>query len=120
MRWMIETRCININTKVSQLSLYSARPRQGQFEAMLQIMGYLKLGHNSRLAFEPSYFNVDHSNFQKCDWADFSEDAVEGIPHNTPLPRGKESDLCMFIDSDHAGDKQTMRCRTSFMIHKKM
>ena len=37
--------------------------RQGHLEAVLQIMGYLKLRHNSRLVFDPSYHDIDHSYF---------------------------------------------------------
>ena len=50
-------------------------------------MGYLMLRHNSRLGFDPSYPNIDHSNFWKCDWTDFYEGAVEAIPPNGPPPR---------------------------------
>ena len=67
-------------------------PRQGHLEAALRIMGYLKFRHNSRLAFDPSYPDTDHSSFQECDWADFYEGAVEAILPMNP-PRGKEMDL---------------------------
>ena len=70
-------------------------------------MGYLKLRHNSRLMFDLSYPDIDHSYFQECDWTDFYEDAVKAIPPNAPLPRGNEVELCMFIDSDHAGSNWT-------------
>ena len=66
MRWMIEIGPIDINTEVSLLSSYSAMLRQGHLEAVLSIMGYLKLRHNSRLVFDPSYPNIDHSNFRDC------------------------------------------------------
>ena len=45
---------------------------------------------------------------------------VEAIPPNTPPLRGKEMDLQMFIDSNHAGIKGTRRSRTGFMIYIKM
>ena len=76
MRWMIEIERIDINTEVSPFSSYSAMLRQGHLEAVLHIMGYLKLRHNSRLMFDPSYPNIDHSNFWDCDWTDFYEGAV--------------------------------------------
>ena len=34
-----------------------------------------------------------------------------------PEPRGKEFDLCMYVDSDHAGDKETRIFRTGFLIY---
>ena len=102
MRWMIEIGRIDINTKVFLLSSHSVLPRQGHLKAVLLIMGCLKLRHNSRLA---SYPNINHSNFQDFDWTDFYEGAVETFPPNAPLPRGKEVDLCMFVNSNHAGYK---------------
>jgi hypothetical protein len=70
-------------------------------------MGYLKLKHNSRLIFDPSYPTIDESNFQHHDWEEFYRGAVEAIPTNAPRALGKEIDLRMMVDSDHAGDKVT-------------
>ena len=36
---------------------------------------------------------------------------------NAPEPQGKEVDICMFVDSDHAGDKVSCRSRSSFLIY---
>ena len=83
--------------------------RQLHLEAALHIMGYPKTRHNSRLMFDHSYQNICHSNFWECDWTNFYEGEVEAIPPNTQPLRGKEVDLCMFVDTDHAGNKQTRR-----------
>ena len=91
---MIKIRQIDSNTNVlSLLSSHSAMPTQGHLEAVLHIMGYLKLRHNSRSAFDPSYPDIDHSNFWECNWTDFYEGAVEAIPPNAPQPRWKEVGL---------------------------
>ena len=42
---------------------------------------------------------------------------MKAIPFNAPLPRWKEVDLCMFVDSKHAGNRQTRRSRTGLMIY---
>ena len=83
-------------------------------------MGYLKLRYNSILAFYSSYPDIDHDKFWECDWTDFYEGAVEALPPNAPPPIGKEVDLRMFIDSRHAGEKQTKRSRTMFMVYMNM
>ena len=98
------------------MSSHSAMPRQVHLEATLYIRGYQKLRHNTRLMFDPLYLDIDHSNFQDCDWTDFYEGAVEAIPSHAPPPREKEVDLCMFIDSNHAGNRGTRRSRTGFMV----
>ncbi len=40
----------------------------------------------------------------------------EAIPPNMPPPFGKDVDLRMMVDSDHAGEKRTRRSRTGFII----
>ena len=83
---MIKREHIDINTKVSLLSLYSAIPRQEHLEATLHLMGYLKLRLNFRLVFDPSYPSIEHSELWDCNWTGFYDDAVETIPPNAPLP----------------------------------
>jgi hypothetical protein len=39
-------------------------------------------------------------------------DVKEMIPSDAPNPRGKEVDLRLFVDSDHAGEQFTRRSRT--------
>ncbi len=40
----------------------------------------------------------------------------EAIPPDMPPPLGKDVDLCMMVDSDHAGEKRIRRSRTGFII----
>ena len=94
--------------------------RQGHLEAALHVMDYLKLRRNTKLAFEPSYPNIDYSNLQECDWTDFYEGAVESIPPNAPLEVENKVDLCMFVDSIHTGNEQTRRSITGFMVYMNM
>ena len=44
----------------------------------------------------------------------------EAIPPKMPQPRGKDVDLRLFVDSDHAGDKQVRRSRTGYFIFLNM
>ena len=67
MRWIVEIGHLYINTKVSLLSPYSTMLRQGCLEAAL---------HVSRLAFDTTYPNMNHSHLQELDWTDFYEGAV--------------------------------------------
>ena len=121
MRWMIEIGRIDIATEVSMLSSYLAYPREGHFEAALHIMSYLKAKHNSRLFLDPTYPDIDHSTFNDgADWKEFYGDVTEALPPNAPLPRGKEVDIRMMVDSDHAGDKSTRRSRTGYLIYVNM
>ena len=78
---MIEIGHVDINMEVSLLSSYSVMLRQGHLEAAPHIMGYLK----PKLAFDPSYHNLDKSNFWGCDWTDFYKGSLEAIPSSVPL-----------------------------------
>ena len=93
-----------------------AAPREGHLDALLHIFGFLKINHNSRMAYDPSYPTIDMAAFKECDWKQFYGDVKEAIPSNAPEPRGKEVDLRMYVDSDHAGEKRTRRSRTGFFV----
>ena len=79
-------------------------------------MSYLSKKHNSRLVFDPTYPDISWSDFQHHDWEEFYGPVAEAIPPDAPKPLGKEIDIRMFVDSDHAGDKTNRRSRTGFMI----
>ena len=118
---MIELGRIDIATEISQLSSYLAMPRRGHLHAAVHVMAYLKVKHNSRLVLDPSYPDIDMSEFKENqEWKDFYGDVKEAIPYNAPKPRGKGVDLRMFVDSDHAGNKSHRRSRTGFMIFLNM
>jgi hypothetical protein len=58
--------------------------------------------------------------FIKTDWKSMYGDVKEMIPSHTPVTRGKEVDLCLFVDSNHAGEQFTRRSRTWFVIYLNM
>ena len=41
----------------------------------------------------------------------------QGFAHECPRTLGKEVDICMFVDSDHAGDRVSCRSRSGFLIY---
>ena len=114
---MVELGRVDIGVEVSQLSSFLAYPRKGHMEAALHIMSYLCVKHNSRLVLDPSYAGIDYAKFNvHANWHAFYGDAEEDLPTNAPKPLGKEVELHMFVDSDHAVDKATCRSRTGYMI----
>jgi hypothetical protein len=44
----------------------------------------------------------------------------EMIPSDFPVPRGKEVELCLFVDSDHVGEQFTRRSRNGFVVYLNM
>ena len=84
LRWMIELGRIDIITKVLLLSSHVALPREGYLEAVVHVMAHVGLRYNSRLVYDPSYPEVYHGNFKKCDWSEFYRDAKEAMQMNAP------------------------------------
>jgi hypothetical protein len=61
MQWMVEHGWIDFVTKMSMLSSYLVYPREGHLETALDVMGYLRLKHNSQLIFDPAYPDIEVS-----------------------------------------------------------
>jgi hypothetical protein len=76
--------------------------------------------HNARVVFDPTYPAVDMGNFIKTDWKSMYGDVKEMIPSDAYFPRGKEVDLRLFVDYDHAGEQFTRGSRTGFVIYLNM
>ena len=63
---------------------------------------------------------IDLTQFKECDWKYFYPQARGKIPGNAPNPPGKDVDLMIFVDSNHADDSVTKRSRTGFFIFLNM
>jgi len=116
LRWMVELGRIDMIAEVSMLSSHLACPREGHLEAVFHIFSWLKVQHNRRLAFDPTYPDVDLEDFEFQDWTEQYGDIKEAIPPNAPEPRGKVVDIRLFVDSDHAGDGRDRRSRSCYFI----
>jgi hypothetical protein len=111
LRWCVEMGRLDIITEVSTLSTYLFLLHGGHLEYFLLVFAYLALQHNMRVVFDPTYPSVDTGTFIKTDWKSMYGDVKEIIPAGAPVPCGKEVDLCLCVDSDHAGEKFTRRSR---------
>jgi len=107
---------VDIITEVSTLASHMAMPREGHLDALFDVFCYLKRKHNSRLVSDHTYPEIKWDAFKEHDWKHFYGDVAEAIPPDAPEPRGKEVDLRMFVDSDHAGDKLTRRSRSGYFV----
>jgi hypothetical protein len=116
MRWMVELGCIDIATEVSLLSSHLAYLCEGHLETALHIMSYLSPTHNTRLIFDPIYPKIDMEQFPQYNWTKLYGNVEEAVPVDMPEPLGKDLEVRMMCDSDHAGDKRTRRSRTGFLI----
>ena len=69
LRWMVELGRVDMNVEVSMMSSHLAMPGQGHLEALYHIFGYLKAHHNGEMPFDPSYPEIDTSQFVRQDWS---------------------------------------------------
>ena len=117
LRWMIELGRINIIKKVSLWSSHLALLGEGHFDAAVHVMACVGQKYNSSLVYDLSYPEMDHSIFKKYDWSEFYQDTKEALQLNATETQGKEVDICMFVNSDHVGDKVYCRLRTGFLVY---
>ena len=68
------------------------------------------------MIFDPTYPLIDQADFKVFNWKEFYGGAMETITPNASKPMGKEFDLSLFCDSDHAGDSKTWQPPTEFFI----
>jgi hypothetical protein len=116
MRWLVELGHIDIATEVSLLSSHLAYPSEGNLKTALHIMSYLSQKHNTRHIFDQTYPKIDMGQFPQYNWIKFYGNVEEAIPVDMLEPLGKDVDVRMMCDSDHAGDKRTRCSRTGFLI----
>ena len=113
---MVELERIDVITEALLLALQLALPRESHLDALLHVFAHLRDKHNARLALDPTYPDINLQDFIGCDWKQYYGDVAEAIPPDALKPRGKDVDLRMYVDSNHAGEKKTRRSRTGFFI----
>ena len=117
---MVELGRIDMITEANTMASHMTMPREGYLECVFHVFAYLKIKYNSRMVFDPTYVDIDMSQFKECDWKRFYSTAKEEIPSNAPSPRGKGIDLRIYVDSDHTGDTVTRRSRIGYFIFLNM
>jgi hypothetical protein len=105
---------------VSIFSTYLCFPREGHLEAIFHVFAYLGIHHNARVVIDTTYTDVDMDTLVKTDWKLMYGDVKENIHSDSPVYRGKEVDLHLFVDSDLDGEQFTRRSRTGFVIYLNM
>jgi hypothetical protein len=66
--------------------------------------------------FNLTYSTIDLDSFPQYDWTEFYSNVKEAIPSDMPTLLGKDLDVHMMCNSDHAGEKRTCCSRTGFLI----
>jgi hypothetical protein len=96
------------------MAAFNAMPRRGHLEAVFHIFAYLNSHLRSFLVLDDSYVDVPLT--VKPDWTDFYPDVKEELPPLMLEPLGKTVQTICFVDADHAGDRESCRLRTGYLI----
>ncbi len=112
LRWIVELGRVDLDFKVSMMSLHLTLPREGHLKEIYHIFAYLKAHSNTEMVFDPTPPIIDMSLFEQQDWS-FSayscESLMEDLPSNTPLSFSPSMTMRVFVDSNHADDLVTRR-----------
>ena len=68
------------------------------------------------MVFDPSYPDIDMSDLKTYYWKEFYGPVTEAFPLDAPPSLREEVDLCLYVDSDHTGDKATRHSHTGYYI----
>ena len=125
LRWSCELGRIDILHETSLLSQYLAKPRIGHLMQSLSIFGYMEKFKDRWLVMDPQRYQIDwvpmedepSPEARAEEMKKIYIDAEEHLPHNMPVPYGKEVDINVFVDADHAGNKITRRSHTGIVIY---
>ena len=99
MRQMSELGRVDITVEVSHLSSFLAMKCKGNMVSALHIIYYLRIKQNYFLVLDPSYANINLSEFlSEKNWNAFYGDSKEAKTHSDPNPLGKEIEIIMFVD----------------------
>lgn len=128
LRWCCEIGRINILLEVSLLSQYLAQPRIGHLQQCLNIFRYLKHHDRSWNVLDPTDFDVDwvSRKGEPSPWdraqamREVYTDAEDEVPPCMPKPLGKEVNINLFVDADHAGNRVTRRSHTGILLYVNM
>jgi hypothetical protein len=101
-------------------STYLCMSHECHLDTVFHVFAYPAMHHSAMVVFYTTYPSVDMGAFVKTDWKSMYGDVKEIIPFNSPVPRGTEVYLRLFVDSDHAGGHCTRRSMTGFVFYLNM
>ena len=123
LRWMIELGRVDILFETTIMSSFMVSPRTGHLKQLIHIIAYIRKHDRSTLMMDPGTLDIhfkgndeDHPDRKREIMRTIYRDAVEEIPPNAPEPRGKEVQMNVFCDSDHAGDRISRRSHTGILF----
>lgn len=122
---MIELGRVNILYETNILATYIISPSLGHLNQLIHVFAYLKKHSRSTLIMEPTHIDITWTGnltirIKEKRLRTIYRDATEDLPTKSPEPRGKEVQMNVFIDLDHAGDRVSRKSHTGILIFANM
>ncbi len=93
-------------------------PREGHFEALKHLFGYLSAYRQGQIVIDPGKAKIREEATVSTghSWSEFYSDACEDIPEDMLPPKGAMAHLTCYVDADHARDQVTRRSVTGIVL----
>jgi hypothetical protein len=107
--WIITLGRFDILYATNVLARYNAAPRMGHYKAMQRVYGYLTKWNKGKILIDdgPCPGEKDIKLTTGQNWSELYPDAVEYLPDDMPVPKGRTMKITTYVDADHARDKVT-------------
>ena len=112
---------IDIAYKVSSLSNFLARPKNGHIYQALHIFKYFEAHIDNKISFDPLYQEIRNDTNPQSLIRKIREiyaDASEDLPTNAQALQGKSIHLNCFVDANHGGNRVTRWSQIGIILFK--
>ena len=83
----------------------------------MRVFGYLDTYPNGQIIIDTKLHDrSQYTPARREAWDELYPDATEDLPENMPTPKGKEIQITVFVDANHARDKVTRRSVTGILV----
>jgi hypothetical protein len=115
-QWAVTIGRYDIQYATNTLARYASCPREGHYNAIIRVFGYLKHHKKYRVKFDTKQFTFQGLEFTDYDWSRHYHDAAEEIPDDMPTPITDNIQITVFSDASHASDLVTRRSVTGILL----
>jgi hypothetical protein len=116
--WILTLGRFDIAYALSSMSRYNMAPREGHFDALIQMFGYLKKHMKGQIVIDYKSAPIRGKALisSRHNWSEFYSAACEEIPYNMAKPKGVRAELTAYVNADRARDKLTRRSVTGIIL----
>jgi hypothetical protein len=117
--WIVQLGRGDLAFAVTNLSRFTAAPRQGHLDRAIRLFGYLKRHKHRAIRLDARPPLIDHGSLHSGATPDYSEmypDAAEDVDPQIPRALGKELEITSIVDADHGHDQATRRSISGILL----